>query len=185
MDESVNNSHAMQEPISKRDPESNCHMNLEEIDQGSEDNYDDINSGLDKYFSTLEKEISKDECQNVPDSNASTSEDNIPHEESKINDEPMEIDDSSRDVSNLPSDAEEGGNEADDEEDRERMVDPPEPVDLDQAFGELDMVEKTTKRILDESDTNIDPVKIVLAEIIIEAKDNDNDRSDVSECLLQ
>ena len=57
------------------------------------------------------------------------------------------------------------------------MVDPPEPVDLNQALGESEMIEKMTKRILDESDTNIDPVKIVLAEIIIEGKDDDNDRS--------
>ena len=52
----------MQEPISKRDPESNFQISLEEFDQGSEDNSDDINTGLDKCFSALEKEISKDEC---------------------------------------------------------------------------------------------------------------------------
>ena len=139
MNESVKNSHVMQEPISKRDPESNFQISLEEVDQDSEDKSDDeldINTGIDKCFSALEKEISKDECQEVPDSNASTSEDIIPHEESKINDKPMEIDDSSRDVNNVPSEAEERENEADDEEDRERMVDPPEPIDLNQAPGE-------------------------------------------------
>jgi len=179
MDESVKNAHIVQEPISKRDPESNSHISLEEVDQGSEDNSDDeldINAGLDKCFSALEKEISKDECQEVPDSNASTSEDNIRHEESKINDKPMEIDDSSRDVSNVPSEAEEGGNEADDEEDRERMVDPPEPVDLDQALGELEMIEKTTKRILDdESDSLKRPID--------ETQESSNKKAKIDESL--
>ena len=57
------------------------------------------------------------------------------------------------------------------------MGHPPEPVDHNRDLGELEMIEKTTKRILDKSDTNIDPVKIVLAEITIEEKDNDSDRS--------
>ena len=57
------------------------------------------------------------------------------------------------------------------------MGHPPEPVDHNRDLGELEMIEKTTKRILDKSDTNIDPVKIVLAEITIEDKDNDDDRS--------
>ena len=70
MDESVKNLHVMQEPMSMRDPESNFQISLEEVDQGSKDNSDDeldINTGLDKSFSALEKEISKDECQDVPD----------------------------------------------------------------------------------------------------------------------
>ena len=55
------------------------------------------------------------------------------------------------------------------------MGHPPEPVDHNRDLGELEMIEKTTKRILDKSDTNIDPVNIVLAEITIE--DNNSDRS--------
>ena len=58
MDESVKNSHVMQEPISKRDPESNFQISLEEVDQDSEDNSDDkldINTELDKCFSAFEK----------------------------------------------------------------------------------------------------------------------------------
>jgi len=178
--ESAKNSHVVQEQTKRKDLESNSQISLEEVDQGSEDNSDDeldINAGLDKCFSALEKEISKDESEDVPDTNASKSEENIPHEESKPNDKPMDIDDSSRDVSNVPSEAEEGGNEADDEEDRERMVEPPEPVDLDQALGELEMIEKTTKRILDdESDSLKRPID--------ETQESSNKKAKIDESLL-
>ena len=89
----------------------------------SKDKSDDINTGHDKCFSALGKEISKNEYQNIHDSNASTSKDNIPHEER--------------------------GNGADDEKNKERMIDLPKPGDLDQDLGELEMG-------FDKSDTIID-----------------------------
>ena len=113
----------------------------------SKDKSNDVKAGHDKCFSALGKEILKDEYQNIHDSNASTSKDNIPHEKR--------------------------GNGTDDEEDEERMIDPSETVDLDQDFGEIEIIEKP-KRILDKSDTIINRAKIVLDEIIIEGKDYDD-----------
>jgi len=127
----------------KSEKDNPSQISLESVDQvgSEEDNSDDdldINAGLDKCFSALEKEISKDEAPIAPKSVA------------------VLEDNSSRDVSNVPSEAEEGGNEADDEGDRmcEPVV-PEEPVDLDQALGELEMIEKTTRRILDDDSESL------------------------------
>ena len=63
-----------------------------------------------------------------------------------------------RDFSNVPSETEEGGNEADDEGES-RISEPAvleEPdQDLDQALGELEMIEKTTKKILDSESKSL------------------------------
>jgi len=135
--------------------ENPSQISLESVDQaGSEDDNSedelDINAGLDKCFSALEKEITKDEQPME-----------IPSEPSALEESPhkvkaVDVDDSSRDVSNVPSEAEEGGNEADDEGERpSEPVVPEEPVDLDQALGELEMIEKTTKRILDDESESL------------------------------
>merc|ERR1712179_578374 len=131
-------------------------ISLESVDQvGSEDdNSDDdldINAGLDKCFSALEKEISKDETLDLL---SSTDVQKEPVNSAKA---VVDVDDSSRDVSNVPSEAEEGGNEADDEGERisEPVVSEEPEQDLDQALGELEMIEKTTKRILDDESESL------------------------------
>ena len=175
MDKGVKYSQVMQESMSERNPD--LQTSSEEINQGTREISDDIDTGLDKWLSTVEKEISKDECQDVPDSDASTSKGSIPHRENNINVKTVEINDTPKDLNDVPSEAEEGGDEVNDEENRERMGHPTKPSEDNKELDELEMVEKTTKRISDESDTNIYPVKIVLAKITIEEKDNDNDRN--------
>jgi len=136
--------------------ENASQISLESVDQGgSEDeNSDDdldINAGLDKCFSALEKEISKDEALDLPRSS------DVKKEQENSVKAIVDIDDSSRDVSNVPSEAEEGGNEADDEGERtsEPVVSEEPDQDLDQALGELEMIEKTTKRILDDESESL------------------------------
>ena len=85
------------------------------VELHSDDNSDDdldINAGLDKCFSALEKEISKDETLDLL---SSTDVQKEPVNSAKA---VVDVDDSSRHVSNVPSEAEEGGNEADDEGER-------------------------------------------------------------------
>ena len=147
LENNVKKSNAMKQIIRERNPESKFGMNSKEVYQDSRNNYDDINTGHDKCFIALGKEMSRNEYQDIHDLIASTANDNVPHEER--------------------------GNRADDEKDSERIINSPEPVDLDQELDKLEMIEKT-KRILDNSDTIIDRAKIVLAEIIIEEKDNDD-----------
>lgn len=147
--------------INSNEKENPSQISLESVDQGAseEENSDDdldINAGLDKCFSALEKEISKDE---TPATSTPPSVNNLAkklEETKKVKVKTIDVDDSSRDVSNVPSEAEEGGNEADDE--GERMGEPEvpeEPVDLDQALGELEMIEKTTRRILDDESESL------------------------------
>ena len=59
------------------------------------------------------KDNSDDGCHGVPDSDTSTS---------------KEIDGSPKDIKNVPSEAEEGGDEAKDKENRERMGNPLNPL---------------------------------------------------------
>ena len=94
----------------------------------SKDKSDNINAGYDKCFSAFGKEISKDEYQNIHDSNASTSKNDIPHEQR--------------------------GNETDDKEDTERMIDLPKTVDLDQDMDKIEIIKKP-KRSPGKSDTII------------------------------
>jgi len=149
------------EEVESNEKENPSQISLESVDQGAseEENSDDdldINAGLDKCFSALEKEISKDE---PPAASTPSTVNNLAkklEETKKDSVKAIDVDDSSRDVSNVPSEAEEGGNEADDE--GERMGDPEvpeEPVDLDQALGELEMIEKTTRRILDDESESL------------------------------
>jgi len=159
-DDPVKEAEKKKDAVSKEE-EKPAQISLESVEQGSEeDNSDDdldINAGLDKCFSALEKEISKDESSGVPSPSAANNLEKKPEEAKK--DKTVYVDDSSRetmDASNVPSEAEEGGNEADDEEDKERMsIEPEEPVDLDQALGELEMIEKTTRRILDDESESL------------------------------
>eukprot|EP00092_Neocalanus_flemingeri_P001626 GFUD01001735.1.p1 GENE.GFUD01001735.1~~GFUD01001735.1.p1 ORF type:complete len:946 (+),score=311.07 GFUD01001735.1:78-2915(+) len=141
-------------------------ISLVSVDGSDEENSDDdldINAGLDKCFSALEKEISKDETSEASSPSAVNNMEKKPEEAKKdktvyVDDSSRETMDASRDASNVPSEAEEGGNEADDEDDKERMSvepEPEEPVDLDQALGELEMIEKTTKRILDDESESL------------------------------
>jgi len=147
--------------ISSNDKENPSQISLESVDQGAseEENSDDdldINAGLDKCFSALEKEISKDETPAVSTPSTVNNLAKKLEETKKDKVKTIDVDDSSRDVSNVPSEAEEGGNEADDE--GERMGEPEipeEPVDLDQALGELEMIEKTTRRILDDESESL------------------------------
>ena len=130
MDELENNmkeSNKMKQIMRKRNPESKFGMNSKEVDQSSRNNYDDINTGRDKCFIALGREMSGNEYQDIHDIIASTANDNVPHEER--------------------------GNRADDEKDSERIINSPEPVDLDQELDKLEMIEKT-KRILGNSDKN-------------------------------
>jgi len=154
-------------PISTEEDEKPSQISLETLEQGSdEENSDDdldINAGLDKCFSALEKEISKDDVLDAPKTSNSLVKNlvKIPEEIKKDIVKTIDVDDSSRetmDVSNVPSEAEEGGNEADDEDDKERMsveFEAEEPVDLDQALGELEQIEKTTRRILDDESESL------------------------------
>ena len=87
----------------------------------SKDKSDDIHAGYDKCFSAFGNEISKDEYQNIHDSNASTSKDNIPHEQR--------------------------GNETDDKENKQRMIDPPETIDLDQDVDKIQLI-KNRREVL-------------------------------------
>jgi len=153
----INVSEKQDKQESKCAKENASQISLESVDQvGSEDdNSDDdldINAGLDKCFSALEKEISKDENMELPNSS------NVQEEHSNKLKAAVDVDDSSRDVSNVPSEAEEGGNEADDEGES-RISEPvvlEEPdQDLDQALGELEMIEKTTKKILDDESESL------------------------------
>ena len=65
MDEGVKCSQVMREPMNP-----DLRTSSEEIEQSLKDNSDDIDTGLDKYLSTVEKEISKDGCHDAPDSRA-------------------------------------------------------------------------------------------------------------------
>jgi len=155
-----------QNPSNTEEENKPSQISLETIEQGSDENSDDdldINAGLDKCFSALEKEISKDDSIAMPNHSNSVV-NNLakkPEETKKENVKSLDVDDSSRetmDASNVPSEAEEGGNEADDEDDKERMSVEPEveePVDLDQALGELEQIEKTTRRILDDESESL------------------------------
>ena len=80
MDEGVNHSQAIREPMNP-----DLQTSSEEIEQSSKDISDDIDTGLDKCLSTIEKEISKDGCHDVPDSDTYTSKGIIPHRENSIN----------------------------------------------------------------------------------------------------
>lgn len=137
-------------------------ISLEAMDsQVSDDDSDeDIEAGLEKCFSALDRKLEKEKDSDLdslfPDkSSAVLSEKNLDTDSSKdavenhddTSTEPME-------ASNDPSDAEEGGgHDADDEETRmsaPEVVEKVESVDYDKALGELEIIEKKTRKILDD-----------------------------------
>ena len=101
--------------------ENPSQISLESVDQGAsaEENSDDdldINAGLDKCFSALEKEISKDE---TPAASTPPTINNLakkPEQTKKDKVKTIDVDDSSRDVSNVQSEAEEPPEECDDQD---------------------------------------------------------------------
>ena len=161
--------------VSKEEVEMSVEVILESVEQASEEensNDDlDINAGLDEWFSYVEKVISKDESSESPSPFAVNNLEKKPEDTN----EDKTVGDSYRettDVITVPSEGEKGGNEAD-EENIERLVfinlivcndnnllnripvEQEEPVDLDQALGELEMIVKTTRRILNNEEESL------------------------------
>ena len=98
MDEGVKCSQAIREPTN---PE--LQTKSEEFEQSSKDISDDIDTGLDKCLSTIEKEIPEDGCNNVPDPDTYTSKGIFPHRENSINVKTVEIDGNPKDINDIPS----------------------------------------------------------------------------------